>query len=722
MRILRRLLWLIAFIALATMVCVVTLFLLITPENVQQHLQKICAENGLTLQMNEVPSVKILPTVEIHLPAATIKNSSDVTIAQFRMARFDLKPWWLLLGRSHIQVLTLEGLTAQINDPAKFFQTIRTYRTENASFFTNVVIESLTLKEADFRLIAPQYTVQLANLSAYIANPAPQMHAPVSFSSQLRLKTDSKDLLLENESSFTLDVDMASGSIAFEQLHLHASGTYNGAATQLGLDSPLLQIRSDSLYSKTALLSLSHAEQSQQLTLSTAELKITPDQIEAPDLRVVYQRGLGKNHFELDLRSPIIFKQLEGLWEAGHLQGRVLLPQATAPSPLSGQAHGSLANKLVNLTLFSRLNDSPVNFQGEIVGYQHPSIEGELVIGRSRIKDLELLSSVSNSSQPLENTVGDQPSTDDDQSTRLSDKETAIESVQSAPHQTSSDLPTTALDHTQQASEEVVQTPNSPRYDFELLDHFDFKGNIVIGELEMARLKAQQVKAPATVQNGVLRLSPISALLYDGRAEADLTIQASGQWNITADAGNISVEALSQSAGATQKIPGIMNLQIHFFGNGTSTSSATGQIGFSTINTKLFGLNLYNALKKVENFEPLREDPTEFTPVDQISGVVTIHNESAKISPLTIQFKGVPMSGAADLNIDDETVTGEINGSLRGLKTKLYISGNWWQPTLSLNSEEFQAINQITAPEPIVKPQEQSTRWDKIKEFIKKHF
>ena len=267
-----------------------------------------------------------------------------------------------------------------------------------------------------------------------------------------------------------------------------------------------------------------------------------------------------------------------------------------------------------------------------------------------------------------------------------------------------------------------MQTPNSPRYDFELLDHFDFKGNIVIGELEMARLRAQQVKAPATVQNGVLRLSPISALLYDGRAEADLTIQASGQWNITADAGNISVEALSQSAGATQKIPGIMNLQVHFFGNGTSTSSATGQIGFSTINTKLFGLNLYDALKKVENFEPLREDPTEFTPVDQISGVVTIHNESAKISPLTIQFKGVPMSGAADLNIDDETVTGEINGSLRGLKTKLYISGNWWQPTLSLNSEEFQAINQITAPEPIVKPQEQSTRWDKIKEFIKKHF
>ena len=286
--------------------------------------------------------------------------------------------------------------------------------------------ESLTLKEADFRLIAPQYTVQLANLSAYIANPAPQMHAPVSFSSQLRLKTDSKDLLLENESSFTLDVDMASGSIAFEQLHLHASGTYNGAATQLGLDSPLLQLRSDSLYSKTALLSLSHAEQSQQLTLSTAELKITPDQIEAPDLRVVYQRGLGKNHFELDLRSPIIFKQLEGLWEAGHLQGRVLLPQATAPSPISGQAHGSLENKLVNLTLFSRLNDSPVNFQGEIVGYQHPSIKGELVIGRSRIKDLELLSSVSNSSQPLENTVGDRPSTDDDQSTRLSDKETAI--------------------------------------------------------------------------------------------------------------------------------------------------------------------------------------------------------------------------------------------------------------------------------------------------------
>ena len=80
------------------------------------------------------------------------------------------------------------------------------------------------------------------------------------------------------------------------------------------------------------------------------------------------------------------------------------------------------------------------------------------------------------------------------------------------------------------------------------------------------------------------------------------------------------------------------------------------------------------------------------------------------------------MSGVAELDIENETLKGELNGSLRGLKTKLYISGHWWQPVLSLNSEEIQAANQMTAPKPIEKPQQEpASRWDRIKEFLKKH-
>ena len=240
--------------------------------------------------------------------------------------------------------------------------------------------------------------------------------------------------------------------------------------------------------------------------------------------------------------------------------------------------------------------------------------------------------------------------------------------------------------------------------------------------MEIGQLKAQQLKAPVSVQKGVLHLPNISALLYDGRVQADLSIQAPGQWNVTADANNVSMESLVQAAGASQKIPGTMNLQAHFFGNGTATNAMTGQIGFSSINTRLFGLNLQDALERVENFKPLQVDPAAFTSVDQISGVVTIHDGLAEISPLNVQFKGAPMSGVAKLDMDNETLTGELNGSLRGLRTRLYISGHWWQPVLSLNSEEIQAANQMTAPKPIEKPQEEPTsRWDKIKDFLRKH-
>lgn len=725
MRFVRAFLWIIALIALIFLGCVVALFLLVTPDKVQERLQVALSEADLTLQMSEQAEVKVLPTIQVTLPAAQILDSENRVVASLRTAYFDISPWWLLLGKVHIQTLDIDGLDFNIRN--RSIADISQIKTEKTAIFSDVSVETLLLNNARLEVSLGEKTLQLTNMQARVASPAPQMHAPFQILSQVAFVQNGESFLLDTDLAATLDLNLATGAVIFENLIVQAKGTQNGAPVELSFSSPLLQISNDRLYTKTSQFQLQQPSQSREFQLSSAELNITEQAVQAPDIHTLLRHGAGNEKFELDVRSPVNFNRIDGTFDASHLQGHVLLPHAAQTSPLSGQIKGSISQKHFQVSLYSRFNEAPFSFQGEWDGLDKPRITGEVVIGRLKASDIALLSNVSPRRESDDRTFSNdaastaKPSGSEPNNVNDMPQEEPAATPQTAPAEVAenaSSAPTPSPQEDLGSTAEV----SAPEYDFDLFDKVDFDGNVVVGELQIGELRLLQTKAPLVIRDGRLQWSGLRSIFYDGRSEADISITSEGHWSLSFNADNVNLQNLTADAGATDSVGGVLNVQAHFFGEGLDEETVSGQVGFAVTNTRFYGLQISDALSSIAKYQPVKADAKAFTDVEKLNGVATVREGLVNLSPLSVRLAGSRLEGNAALDVSTASLKGSLDGTVRGLKTKLYLSGPWYQPMIAVNDEEIKSANQIEAPAPKPEPPKEPTRWEKLKNFFSNYF
>jgi uncharacterized protein involved in outer membrane biogenesis len=89
MRVIRFLLWFIAVIALLAMSYVVAIYFLVNANSVSERIANELDRNfGYKISMHAAPEVRVLPTIEVQLPAATITDKNGQTVAFYRSAYF----------------------------------------------------------------------------------------------------------------------------------------------------------------------------------------------------------------------------------------------------------------------------------------------------------------------------------------------------------------------------------------------------------------------------------------------------------------------------------------------------------------------------------------------------------------------------------------------------------------------------------------------------------
>ena len=81
MRIIRKILWVICILALLAIGSVVALYFLVTPASVQDRLQSSLNQMGFVMRANELPTVRVLPTISVELPSAQLFDSQNKLIA-----------------------------------------------------------------------------------------------------------------------------------------------------------------------------------------------------------------------------------------------------------------------------------------------------------------------------------------------------------------------------------------------------------------------------------------------------------------------------------------------------------------------------------------------------------------------------------------------------------------------------------------------------------------
>ena len=770
MRILRTILWVICVLILLAIGSVVALYFLVTPQTVQNRLQSSFGEVGLTIRTNELPTVRLLPTISVALPSAQLFDAQNKLIAFYRSAQFTVSPWWLAFGKVHVDDILIDGFSLQETECPTASMWLKNNVTDKTKLFDNVTVGSVEFNNSDLRIRREGYLVNFQNLRATFSAPAPQMHTPVAVAAQVQILPD--NLLLDLEAAFSLDLNLASGQMSFENVVLTANGTQQGRSFHVQLNSPLAQITEEKLYAKTADIQLTGDQSLGDVALSAAELQIEELTWQAPDLYLRYTKGSGNQALKLDLRSPVIFDRQKALYLADHIQGTVTLPGQTESIPLSGKLSTDWNNEQIQGEFFARVHGAPMSFLGESAGFDHPSIKGDIVFGRLELRDLSVFNSLQKAQQTLSIETADSeitsptqaaeaPETADSEAVATKEPEAqpdaqvtdpvspqenseglinANENSPSAPSEVIS--PETEAQETQAAatlteSPNIEQTPSEPpeaqtqpaqlqesalseEKDFDFLNHFDFKGTLVVGELVTGPVKLVQLKSDMNVQNGVLRLTKAQALTYDGKTELDAQINSQGHWNVTYKAESVNLSSLFADANGNSKTSGVLSLQANLYGSGFTQETLNGQVGFSAGRPKLFGFHLNDAVKALKAYKEPTQNTDLFTETNLIGGIATIHDAKATIERLTVDFGHTRARGQAEIDLSDGTVSGQLLAKdASGLDLTMSLSGQWQNPVALLDVEKIKKDNNLVQkPKDAPKP----SGWDKLKNFFRERF
>lgn len=770
MRILRTILWVICVLILLAIGSVVALYFLVTPQTVQNRLQSSFGEVGLTIRTNELPTVRLLPTISVALPSAQLFDAQNKLIAFYRSAQFTVSPWWLAFGKVHVDDILIDGFSLQETECPTASMWLKNNVTDKTKLFDNVTVGSVEFNNSDLRIRREGYLVNFQNLRATFSAPAPQMHTPVAVAAQVQILPD--NLLLDLEAAFSLDLNLASGQMSFENVVLTANGTQQGRSFHVQLNSPLAQITEEKLYAKTADIQLTGDQSLGDVALSAAELQIEELTWQAPDLYLRYTKGSGNQALKLDLRSPVIFDRQKALYLADHIQGTVTLPGQTESIPLSGKLSTDWNNEQIQGEFFARVHGAPMSFLGESAGFDHPSIKGDIVFGRLELGDLSVFNSLQKAQQTLSIETADSeitsptqaaeaPETADSEAVATKEPEAqpdaqvtdpvspqenseglinANENSPSAPSEVIS--PETEAQETQAAaalteSPNIEQTPSEPpeaqtqpaqlqesalseEKDFDFLNHFDFKGTLVVGELVTGPVKLVQLKSDMNVQNGVLRLPKAQALTYDGKTELDAQINSQGHWNVTYKAESVNLSSLFADANGNSKTSGVLSLQANLYGSGFTQETLNGQVGFSAGRPKLFGFHLNDAVKALKAYKEPTQNTDLFTETNLIGGIATIHDAKATIERLTVDFGHTRARGQAEIDLSDGTVSGQLLAKdASGLDLTMSLSGQWQNPVALLDVEKIKKDNNLVQkPKDAPKP----SGWDKLKNFFRERF
>lgn len=732
MRILRIITWLIALFVLIAMGCIVALYFLVNSTSVERKLQSTLASYGYSIKANEQARVRVLPEIIISLPAAKILDDTNETVLQYRHAELTVNPLWLAFGKIYIEELKLNGLAYENTTVPTFTEAIEYFKTDKTHLFPNVTIAKISLTDTDLKLTHQDRSLSIHNLRAEISEPSPQMHGVISLSGQAHIQPN--NLLLDIQTAFVLDLDLSQGRVGLENLVVQANGTETALPLSISANAPLLKLTPDTLYASTAQLQIDR--NFTKSSISFAELNIIPNVWQAPDVhaKVVTQTPNGEVKF--DIRSPINVDLIKQTLMADHLQGSLVLPGMNEPSTVSGNVVTDFNQKVTRLEVFGRLHEAPMSFAGTIEGFNHPLIQGHLVLGRLKLQDISLLSAlnvqketshtqsdatevvsseITSQSIPVEKEENNAESSSEIIAEDTTQNEKIVAQQEQSESRKSASQEDQPLDTTSETS------LDAPKSDFHFLNALDFKGEVVIGELFSQKLRLIQLKSPLFIQQGEMKLPAISALAYDGRFTGQMSLNQHGVWETSFKGVGINLQRLLTDAGSIKPAPGALNIQANLYGNNFRLSDTHGQVGFAISNTQTSGMDLTQSLIDIERGGHVQENIELITKIDQIKGVATISNALAHIESLRVTLPQANLSGQAQVDLITDQLTGNLSGSnRRGLKVHLLLDETWYQPKLSLNAEEIKTLNHIIPSVPV--PEDQSSKWDKLKQFFSERF
>jgi AsmA protein len=245
----------------------------------------------------------------------------------------------------------------------------------------------------------------------------------------------------------------------------------------------------------------------------------------------------------------------------------------------------------------------------------------------------------------------------------------------------------------------------------ETLRQINAKGKIDIGKMTASGLTSQNIHVTINAENGLVKLTPMRADLYQGQYNGNVSLDARGdklKLAIDESVKGVQAEPLLKDMTGEAKITGTANASAKLSGTGATVDeikqTLSGSGGFSFTDGALKGINIADAIRKAKaalsGQKPAESDAPVQTDFSTLSGTFTANKGVIDNQDLALKSPLLRINGAGQASLPKETidyslkvaVVGTIAGQggkelaeLKGLTIPVKITGTFNNPKPSVD-------------------------------------
>lgn len=241
----------------------------------------------------------------------------------------------------------------------------------------------------------------------------------------------------------------------------------------------------------------------------------------------------------------------------------------------------------------------------------------------------------------------------------------------------------------------------------EPLKAFNVDGMLTVGELTVAGIHFSQAKLAVTAHNGVLRIQPLGAQLYQGKLHIESNINAAGKapsYSIQGELSGLHLGPLLQDLIGQKKLSALANLTLDLTTSGDTLKeikrNLEGTISFTLRNGAFRGFDLAGilALAAERLFgSTLAANTNGKTPFSKFTATFSVEDGILRGGGLTLDTAYAQLTGEGTFNLVTNQLDyvfkatipkdaeGEILEELAGYTIPIHVSGNLLSPSYSLD-------------------------------------
>ena len=270
------------------------------------------------------------------------------------------------------------------------------------------------------------------------------------------------------------------------------------------------------------------------------------------------------------------------------------------------------------------------------------------------------------------------------------------------------------------ASEEAEEDVAIPK---EEIQDIDLQGNLKVGQMRLAGLGFTDAVVGVKIDNGVLRLHPLTAVFYGGTYSGDVRLNSSGVKPVVSLDEKLDSVTFQQLVGDlvdTESLSGVALGHLKLQGQGTTSSemlsSLNGNIGLTLTEGAIEGINVWYEIRRAyalfKGLAPPDPEPdrTVFSKMQMSAnvndGVMGTRDLAAELPFLSIKGKGaidlaqsqVDFGLIAAIRDAPELNDDPIAADLGGKQVPFKISGPIDNPGITVDWEELlkgEAVNML---------------------------